>query len=88
MFKTVYAVATAAIVAAAFVGFPSLSEQVNALSPMPGAKADRADTRPLAVQCSQNAWPYFESSCLRDQRNTFGQARSVRLVTADRLPAR
>ncbi len=88
MLKTVYAVATAAIVAACFVAFPSLSWQVEASAPVPGAKADRADTRPLAVQCSENAWPYFEASCLRDTRNTFGQAHAVRIVTADRLPAR
>jgi hypothetical protein len=88
MLKTVYAVATAAIVASCFVAFPSLSPQVEARAPVAGAKTDRADTRPLAIQCSQNAWPYFESSCLRDQRNTFGEARKVRLITADRLPAR
>jgi hypothetical protein len=88
MLKTIYAVATAAIVAGSFVAFPSLSQQVDARSSAPGTKADRADTRPLALQCSGSAWPYFESSCLRDTRNTFGQARTVRVVTADRLPAR
>jgi hypothetical protein len=88
MLKTLYAVAIAAIVATCFVAFPSLSPQVEASAPIPGAKADRADTRPLAVGCSQSAWPYFEASCLRDTRNTFGQARAVRIITADRLPAR
>jgi hypothetical protein len=84
VFKTVYAVVVAAIVAAAFVAFPSLSWQVEARAP--GAKADRADTRPLATQCSQRGWPYFEAACLRDTRNTFGLVREVRIVSADRLP--
>ncbi len=85
MLKTVYAIAAAAIVAASFVAFPSLSPQVEARAPLPGAKADRADTRPLATECSQRGWPYFEAACLRDTRNTFGQARDVRIVAADRL---
>ena len=48
-------------------------------------KADRADMRPLAGKCSENAWPYFEASCLRDTRNPFGKAREVRIVSPDRL---
>jgi len=89
MLRTVYAIAAAAIVAGAFVAILSLSAQVEAHGSAPGAKADRADTRPLARDCSQNAWPYFEATCLRDMRNSFGQVRSVRFVSTDRLsPAR
>jgi hypothetical protein len=86
MLKTVYAIAAAAIVAAAFVATLSLSAQVEARGSVPGAKSDRADTRPLAKECSQRAWPYFEAACLRDARNPYGQARAVRIVSADRLP--
>lgn len=85
MLKTVYAIAAAAIVAAAFVATLSVSEQVEARGGVPGVKADRADIRPLAGKCSQKAWPYFEASCLRDTRNPFSQAREVRIVTTDRL---
>ena len=81
MLKTVYAIAAAAIVAAAFVTFPSLSPRVEAHSAVQGAKADRADTRPLANACSQRAWPYFEAACLRDARNAYGEARQVRFVS-------
>jgi len=81
MLRTIYAIAAAAIVAGAFVTALSIADQVDARGSAPGAKADRADTRPLAGQCSQNAWPYFEASCLRDARNPFGQARDVRLVS-------
>jgi len=88
MLKSVYAIAAAAIVAASFVATLSLSPQVEARGSLPGVKADRADTRPLAKDCSQQAWPYFEAACLRDTRNPQGQARNVRLVSADRLSAR
>jgi len=85
MIKTIYAVAAAAIVAACFVAFLGFAMEVEARAQLPGAKADRADTRPLANTCSQRAWPYFEAGCLRDARNTFGQARIVRVVAADRV---
>jgi len=87
MLKTVYAIAAAAIVAGAFVTALSLADQVDARGSGPGVKADRADARPLAGQCSGNAWPYFEAACLRDTRNTFGQAQLVRIVSTDRLTA-
>jgi hypothetical protein len=48
--------------------------------PAASGKSDRADTRALAKDCSQSAWPYYEAACLRDSRNTFGQAREVRFV--------
>jgi len=85
MFKALYAIASAAIVAGAFVATLSISEQVEARGSVPGAKADRADIRALGTKCSQNAWPYFEAACLRDARNPFGQASAVRVVSADRL---
>jgi len=84
MLKTIYAIIAAAIVAGSFAAALSVSAQVEARGSVPGAKADRADTRPLARDCSRNAWPYFEAGCLRDTRNSFGQAREVRFVSADR----
>jgi hypothetical protein len=85
MLRAFYAIAAAAIVAGAFVATLSISDQVEARDSVPGTKADRADIRPLAGKCSQNAWPYFEASCLRDTRNPFSQAREVRIVSTDRL---
>jgi hypothetical protein len=87
MLRTIYAIAAAAIVAGAFVTALSIADQVDARGSAPGAKADRADARPLAGNCSQKAWPYFEASCLRDTRNSFGQARDARFVSTERLPA-
>ena len=44
-------------------------------------KADRIDYRPVGAACSQNAWPYFETGCLRDRNNSMGEARAVRIIT-------
>jgi hypothetical protein len=85
MRETVYAIAVAAIAAACFVGFPSLSPQVEASSPVPGSKGDRADVRPLGIECGQKEWPYFGAACLRDTRNLLVQPRDVRIVRADRV---
>jgi hypothetical protein len=83
MIKTAYVVA-AAVIAAIIVAVPSLS-MVQARGPALGVKGDRVDARPLGAACSQREWPYFESSCLRDAKNPFGEARQVRIVTTDRL---
>jgi hypothetical protein len=40
---------------------------------------------PFRRPCSEQAWPYYESRCLRDARQPAGRANSVRVVTADRL---
>ena len=51
MLKTIYTTFAAAIVAGAFIAMLSVSAQVEARGSVPGAKADRADTRPLARDC-------------------------------------
>jgi hypothetical protein len=49
------------------------------------AKGDRLDIHPIGRNCSQQAWPNFEASCLRvaGSKTTI---REARLVTADRTP--
>jgi hypothetical protein len=84
MIKTVTAVAVAAIAAACFVAFPSLSPQVEASAPVPGAKGDRADVRPLGIDCGQKAWPYFDAACTRDARNPLAGPNQVRVILANR----
>jgi hypothetical protein len=86
MLKTVYAIVAAAIIAACLVLAPSLSPQVEAGAPSATGKADRADARPLAGDCSERPWPYMEANCLRDTRNPQGLAREVRFVPMN--PAR
>jgi hypothetical protein len=83
MIKTAYAVAISAFAASLFVAFPSLSPQVDASAPIVGAKADRADIRPLGTECGAQAWPYFEPACTRDARMPLVQPHDVRMI-ADR----
>jgi hypothetical protein len=87
MRKAIYAVVASAMFAGSFFVALSLSAGVEARGSAPGAKADRADARPLAGDCSAKAWPYFEASCLRDTRNPFGQAQDARRVSFDRTAA-
>lgn len=49
------------------------------------AKADRLDISPVRRDCSQQAWPNFEASCLR-AAGAGTIVRQARLVTADRAP--
>jgi hypothetical protein len=85
MIKTISAVAIAAFVAAALTVLPGFAPTVEASVPQALAKADRLDIRPVGAECSQQAWPNFEASCLRaaGSKTTIRQAR---LVTADRTP--
>jgi hypothetical protein len=50
------------------------------------AKADRLDIHPVGRDCSQQAWPNFEASCLRVAGTKATSIREARLVTADRTP--
>ena len=85
MIKALSAVAVAAFVAAALTVLPGFAPQVEASTPDVLAKGDRLDFRPVGRDCSQQAWPNFEASCLR-AAGTGTMVREVRLVTADRTP--
>jgi hypothetical protein len=85
MIKTLSAVAIAAFVAAALTVLPGFAPTVEASVPQALAKADRLDIRPVGTDCSQQAWPNFEASCLR-AAGTKALIRQARLVTADRTP--
>jgi hypothetical protein len=83
MIKTASAIVVAAIIAACLVSFPSLSSQVDAHSSLPGAKVDRADAKPLRIDCGEKAWPYFDAAWMRDARAPLAQPRDVRIVSVD-----
>ncbi|HEV2159622.1 hypothetical protein [Bradyrhizobium sp.] len=85
MIKTFSAIAVAAFVAAALTVLPGFAPTVEASVPQPLAKSDRLDARTIGKDCSQQAWPNFEASCLR-QAGTKADIREARLVTADRTP--
>jgi hypothetical protein len=85
MIKTFSAVAVAALIAAALTVLPGFTPQVAASVPQALTKADRLDIRLVGADCSQQAWPNFEASCLR-HAGTRATIRQARLVTADRTP--
>ncbi len=85
MIKAISAIGIAAFVAAALTLLPGFAPQVEASVPQPLAKADRLDIRPVGRDCSEQAWPNFEASCLR-AAGTRTVVRQARLVTADRTP--
>jgi hypothetical protein len=85
MIKAFSAIAVAAFIAAALTVLPGFAPQVEASTPQPLAKADRLDVHPVGKDCSQQAWPNFEASCLR-AAGTKSVVHQARLVTADRTP--
>jgi hypothetical protein len=44
-------------------------------------KSDRLPLPTFGSACSIDPWPYFQSHCIRDERQPNWQARPVRLVT-------
>ena len=68
MIKALSAIAIAAFIAAALTVLPGFAPQVEASvhSSVVLKKADRSDYRPIGKDCSQQAWPNFEPSCLRN----------------------
>jgi hypothetical protein len=82
---SISAIVLAALIASAATILPGATDSVVASAPLHSGKGDRLDIRPLGTLCSEQAWPYFEAKCLRDRRMAMGQAKPVRLVTADRV---
>lgn len=96
LYGSVSAIAFAALIAGGFTVLPSFSGQVVASAPIQSdrtnlasavreTKGDRLDIRPLGQSCSEQAWPYFEASCLRDSRSAQGHAKPARIVAADNI---
>jgi hypothetical protein len=81
MMKSLSALAVFAFLGASVVALPGFAPQVEASETVALAKADRLDVRSIAHSCSQQVWPNFDASCLR---NGEVMVREVRLVTARR----
>ena len=86
MIKTLSAIAFAAFIAAGLTVLPGFAPQVEASVPVALAKSDRLDIKQVGSNCSQQAWPNFEASCLRNASTKTMTIREARLVTADRTP--
>jgi len=85
MIKAFSAIIAAALVAAALTVLPGFAPQVEASVPQALAKGDRLDIRAVGKDCSQQAWPNFEASCLRTAGSR-SLVKEARLVTAHRTP--
>ena len=85
MIKAISAIAFAALIATALTILPGFAPTVEASVPQALAKGDRLDIRTVGKDCSQQAWPNFEASCLR-AAGSKALIREARLVTADRTP--
>jgi hypothetical protein len=89
MIKALSAIAVAALIATALTILPGFAPTVEASVPQALAKGDRLDIHPVGKDCSQQAWPNFEASCLRGagtKATSKSNIREARLVTADRTP--
>ncbi|CAN7535528.1 hypothetical protein LJR220_004841 [Bradyrhizobium sp. LjRoot220] len=85
MIKALSAITFAALIAAALTILPGFAPSVEASVPQALAKSDRLDIRTVGKDCSQQAWPNFETSCLR-AAGSKSLIREARLVTANRTP--
>ena len=85
MIKAFSAIAAAGFIAAALTVLPGFAPQVEASVPQALAKGDRLDIRTVGKDCSQQAWPNFEASCLRSAGSK-SIVKEARLVTANRTP--
>jgi hypothetical protein len=63
------------------VALPGFGPRLEASETVALAKEDRLDLRPVTRNCSQQVWPNFDASCLR---NDGMLVREARLVTARR----
>ena len=86
MLRMIIAATALALINGATANLPPLTDEFEASSPPAAAKSDRLDLHPTGAACSQRAWPYYESNCVRDPMQPAGQAREVRVVFLDRLP--
>lgn len=85
MIKIISALSGAALLAGLIVLVPGLSGDVAASTPQPLVKSDRLDLRASGAACSKRGWPHFETACLRDVSNPSREAKTVRIVSADRI---
>jgi hypothetical protein len=83
LIKTFSVIAVAGVLAATLTILPGFAPEVAASVPQPLAKGDRLDIRPIGRDCSAQAWPNFEASCLR-VAGTKIAVREARPVAVDR----
>jgi len=71
--------------AAVVLAMPGFSPDADASTPPAIVKNDQIETRAISKVCTQQAWPYYGTDCLRDGNHPTGQVRTIRVVTTDRV---
>jgi len=86
MIKLGAAVVVASFAAGLAVTSPGATPQVETHTY--AIRGERLEpVRTFGTACSERGWPYFETSCLNTTNSPTQQARAVRLVGTDRVPA-
>jgi hypothetical protein len=88
MIKTIIGTCAAALISWPLALIPGEISQVESVRLGAVVKSDGLDIGVRAADCSQFAWPYYDSTCLHDSRRPGGEARKVRLVSPDQMPPR
>jgi hypothetical protein len=85
--KTLWAVGAVATGAAMLLALLGVSPQVEAGTGThhPAVKADRLEIGVVGAACSQQAWPYYETRCLRDRREAAARPSTVRVIAIDNV---
>jgi hypothetical protein len=83
MIKSLSALAMLSLLGAAVIAVPGFSPQVEAGETAALAKADRLPVRLVESSCSQQNWPNYAASCLRNGRSG-ATVNEARLVTTPR----
>jgi len=81
MIKSLMALAIFGLLGGAVVSLPGFAPPLEAGETVALAKGGQADIQPVAQNCLQQAWPDFDTSCLRNSE-TGVMIRQARLVTA------
>ena len=82
MLKMISAIFTGAVV----VGTASFFYGSDVMASVPAALSVKADRADLEQNCAQHSWPYYQTTCLRDDTRNAGRVLAVRLVSTDRVP--
>ena len=82
MIKSLASLAIFALLGASVIALPMFAPEVRANEAPALGKASRLAVRPVMAKCSDQIWPNFETSCLRQPGS--GEVREARLVTARR----
>ena len=85
MFKIISAVILAAVITDVGIGVPRATGMIEATGPQRALKSDRL-LPPNVPECTEAAWPQYETHCVRSQRLPNAMPREVRIVASDRLP--